>query len=110
VHSLGSTAYHKTVPKEVFILPLPFYKADGESFYHEFITFKCIQEDRQLNGIIQLLLRRTSSRRPLQQGKTGPVFCDAEDVILVDMLCGQMINSDLYIQTLKTWQKHFRRF
>jgi histone-lysine N-methyltransferase SETMAR len=29
---------------------------------------------------------------------------------LVDMLCGQMINSDLYIQTLKTWQKHFRRF
>jgi hypothetical protein len=31
------------------------------------------------------------------------VFWDAEGVILVDIIpCGQTINSDLYIQTLKT--------
>jgi histone-lysine N-methyltransferase SETMAR len=38
------------------------------------------------------------------------VFWDAEGVILVDIMpCVQTINSDLYIQTLKTLQKHFSR-
>jgi hypothetical protein len=37
------------------------------------------------------------------------VFLDAEEGIFVDNLpCAETINSDLYIQTLKTLQKHFR--
>ena len=38
------------------------------------------------------------------------IFWDAEGLILVDIvLCGQTINSDVYIQTLKTSQKLFWR-
>jgi histone-lysine N-methyltransferase SETMAR len=38
------------------------------------------------------------------------VFRNAEGVILVDIMpCGQTINSDLYIQTLKKFQKRLRR-
>jgi len=38
------------------------------------------------------------------------VFWDAEEGIFVDILpCAETINSDLYIQTLKTFQKLFCR-
>jgi len=37
------------------------------------------------------------------------VFLDAEEGIFLDILpCAETMNSDLYIQTLKTLQKQFR--
>jgi hypothetical protein len=96
------------------------YEPDGESFLSWIVTgdetwihhFE-LETNRQSiwNGIIQLLLKGRSLRLPLLQGKVmATVFWDAEGVIFVDIMpCGQTINSDLYIQTLKNLQKHLRR-
>jgi hypothetical protein len=60
----------------------------------------------------------TSYNFPSEEVKVTPsagtlmatVFWDADGVILVDIMPhGQTINSDLYVQTLKTLQKHIRR-
>jgi hypothetical protein len=107
------------VQKEVCSDLLPRYEPDGESFLSWIVTgdetwihhFE-LETNRQSiwNGIIQLLLKGRSLRLPLQQGKSWPVFWDAEGAIFVDIMpCGQTINSDLDIQTLKNLQKHLRR-
>ena len=49
-------------------------------------------------------------RDPIELESHGHCFWDAEGLILIDiMLYGQTINSDVYIRTLKTLQKLFRR-
>jgi hypothetical protein len=45
---------------------------------------------------------------PSAETVMSPPFRDAKGMILVDMPCGQTINSNLY-QTLKTLYNHFRR-
>jgi len=98
---------------------LSHYKADGESFLSQIITgdetqthhFE-LQTKSQWNGIIQLLLR-ISQVYPFCRESHGHCFtgCKREKGrTLVDIMPhSQSINSDLYVQTLKTLQKHFRR-
>jgi hypothetical protein len=77
---------------------------------HDSSTLNRKQKDSQWNGIIKILLGRKSLMLPLQQEKLWPpIFWDAELMILVDIMPrGQTINSDPYIQSLKTLQKLFR--
>jgi Transposase. len=71
------------------------------------ISLSCRQKDSPWNGNIQLHLRRSLR---LSKKSHGHHFWDAEGVILVDIIPhGQITNSDMYIQTLKTLQKLFRR-
>jgi hypothetical protein len=101
--------------REMYSHLLSHYKAGDESSLSQIITadetqLHQLEPDKKRspwNGIIQLLIRR-SLRLPLQQGKSELLFLDAVDaevVILVHITsCGQTINSDLYIQTLKTFR------
>jgi hypothetical protein len=67
-------------------------------------------QDIQWNGIIQLLLGGRSLRLPLQQGKSWPLFlgCRKGDFGRY-YATWSIINTDLYIQTLKNLQKLLRR-
>jgi hypothetical protein len=68
------------------------------------------QGSEVLRKVKQQAQWRTSLRLPIQQGQSWPlIFMKQKGIILVDIMpCGQTINSDLYIQTLKTLQKHFK--
>lgn len=72
----------------------------------------CGQKDSQWNSIIQLHLRRSLR---LSKKKHGQHFFGTQRVdfgrhyTLYIIPHGQIINSDLHIQTLQTLQKHFRR-
>jgi hypothetical protein len=47
--------------------------------------------------------------QPFRRESQGHCFWDAEGVILLDIMpCGQTINSDLYIQTLKNLAEVFQ--
>ncbi|GFG38179.1 hypothetical protein Cfor_04830 [Coptotermes formosanus] len=72
------------------------------------ITLNHRQEDSQWNGIIQFRIRSFKDT-PSARKVMATVFWAAEGVILVDMPCGQTINSDLYIKTQEALQKLFRR-
>lgn len=73
---------------------------------HGLITFNHRQEDSVMASSSQNKFKVT----PLAGRVMATVFCSAEGTVLVDIMPhGETINSDLYVQTLKTWQKHFRR-
>jgi len=88
------------------------YKVQGESFLSQTVTGDEPQTQRQSmeghhpTSPQKMMFKAIPSVRKVMD----TVFWDAEGVILVDIMpCGQTINSDLYIQTLKTLWKCFRR-
>jgi len=65
-------------------------------------------KDCHWNGIIQLLLGKCSLKLPFSS-ESWPQLWYADGVILVGSVPhGQTINSDVYIQALKTLQRSFR--
>jgi hypothetical protein len=95
------------------------YEAEGKSLLSWIITgdetriyhLESYTKDSHQNGIIQLLER--SLRLLLQLEKSWSLFTAfwaPQQVSLIDIMpCGQTTNSDPYIQTSKTLQKHFTR-
>jgi hypothetical protein len=110
---------HKTLLKEVCSYLLSCYEADGESFLSRIVTgdetwshhFEPETRNQSVEWHHPTSPRKKKFMVTPSAGKVmATVFWDAEGVILVDIMPhGQIINSDLYFQTLKNLQKHLRR-
>jgi histone-lysine N-methyltransferase SETMAR len=112
---------HKTVRKEVCSDLLSRYKADGESFFSWIVTGgetwihnfepETKRQSMEWNHPTSHP-RKNNFKVTASAGKVMVTvsFWDAEEVFLVDIMPrGQVINSDMYIQTLKNLQKRLRR-
>jgi hypothetical protein len=91
--------------EEAFSDLLSHYEVQGESFLSQTVTGDEPQTQRQsMEGHHPTSPQKIMFKAIPSVGKVmDTVFWDEEGVILVDIMpCDQTINSDLYIQTLKT--------
>jgi hypothetical protein len=110
---------HITLLKEVCSYLLSCYEADGESFLSWIVTgdetWSHHFEPETRNQSVEWHHPTSPWKKKFMvtpsAGKVmATAFWDAEGVILVDIMPHvQIINSDLYFQTLKNLQKHLRR-
>jgi hypothetical protein len=70
--------------------------------YHFELQIKKVKWHRQIS-------RKNFKTTPLAGKVVAIAFWDAEGVVVVNITLVQTISSDMHVQTLKTFQKRFRR-
>ena len=113
------TEHHKSVQKEVCLDLFSQNRADGKSFLSQIITGDKTQIHHFEPQIKRQLMewhhptspQKKTVRATTSAEKSWPnIFWEEEGVILAYIMsCGQTINSNVYIWTLKTLQKLSRR-